>query len=174
MPSTDFSVTHNGNDQNGANNGTTSESNQVRKKVMERGKCCPVDQQALFTGKVLQLTRFHFKDAAGKDRHWEGVEKVVKNCSPGLPGSIGVDESAGVVTIPVLRRQIMCDCLILVKQFRAQLKSYTLEFPARIMDMGTNPRDAANKEIQDGTGYTSTIVKYVSPPTSLDPGKKAA
>lgn len=144
--------------------------NRIKMKVVDHGVCRSVDQQTMFTGKVLQLTKFHFKDASGKDRFWEGVEKVIKNCSPDLPESIAIDKSTGVVTIPILRRQIMCDCLVLVKQFRAQLKSYTLEFPATIMDMNTNPKDAANKEIQDDTGYTSTAIKYISPPTSIDPG----
>ena len=141
----------------------------IQKKVMEEKKCESVDQEVMFTGKVLQLTKFHFKDASGKDRYWEGVEKVAKDRSAGLSQSIKEDSS--LVTIPILHRQIMCDCLVLVKQFRAQLKSYTLEFPASIMEMNKNPRDVANKEIQDDTGYTSTVIKHISPPTSLDPGK---
>lgn len=77
-------------------------------------------------------------------------------------------------TIAVIRKQIMCDCLVLVKQYRAPLKAYTIEFPARVMNDEELPQQLAKEEIKDDTGYTSASVKYVSPLTSLEPGELIA
>lgn len=44
-----------------------------------------------------------------------------------LPKNVG-----NLCTIAVLRRQIMCDSLVLVKQYRAPLQAYTIEFPATV------------------------------------------
>lgn len=145
---------------------TSSTSTISKEMILDHGTCEPVDEEPLYTGKVLQLTRFHYRDGAGKDRYWEGVDKVKKFKNA---YKAGTENSTGLVTIAILCRRVMCDCLILVKQFRAQLKSYTLEFPATVMDINGDPEETAHKEIEDDTGYTSTAIKIISPPTSVDP-----
>ena len=38
--------------------------------------------------------------------------------------------SLAVGVIPILRRTLHYDCIVLVKQYRPAVKAYTLEFPA--------------------------------------------
>lgn len=69
-----------------------------------------------------------------------------------------------MATIAVLKRQIRCDCLLLVRQYRAPHKRYTIEFPATVLNCRDTMNDQfiverANREIQDDTGYTSTTIK---------------
>ena len=69
-----------------------------------------------------------------------------------------------MATIAVLKRQIRCDCLLLVRQYRAPHQRYTIEFPATVLNCRDTMNDQfiverANREIQDDTGYTSTTIK---------------
>jgi 8-oxo-dGTP pyrophosphatase MutT (NUDIX family) len=104
-----------------------------------------------------------YKDTNGTLCSWEGVNKP-----SGLPGH---KSKTTMATIAVLKRQIRCDCLLLVRQFRAPVGKYTIEFPATVVD-GQGSLDtvvqAANREIQDETGYTSTTFKHISPDTAMD------
>jgi len=137
----------------------------VKKQVLEEGVCVPLSEEEITAGKQLQLTKFHFRDADGNERISEGVQaaKSVKGSNE--------KKHDNLCTIAILRRQIMCDCLVLVKQYRAPSKAYTLEFPATVLDDITTPGDLASKEIADDTGYSSTIIKHVSPMTCLEPGE---
>jgi len=47
--------------------------------------------------------------------------------------------------------------VLLVRQYRPSLETYTLEFPAGGIDDGEKPRDAARREIREETGYASRI-----------------
>jgi hypothetical protein len=145
-----------------------------RNIVLNQGTCEPIEEEKLYCGKGLQLKKYHFKDLDGKERAVEGVAKVKRPLiedqqSTATADSKSDDTLNALCTIAVLKKQIMCDALILVKQYRAPLKSYTLEFPASVFDTDDNIKKSANIEIEDATGYTSTSVKHISPSTSLDP-----
>lgn len=130
--------------------------------------CAPIEDEKLFTGKQLQMVKFHFTDGVGSLRQQEGVQKVKK-----LPLTPSTSiRQRNLCTIGILKRQIMCDCLILVKQYRAPMKAYTLEFPAVVADSLGNFEDAVTKEIGDDTGFTATDIKHVSPLTAICPGKQ--
>lgn len=116
----------------------------------------------------MDVYSYYYKDANGALCSWEGVEKQT-----GAPGS--KSSKTTMCTIAVLKRQIRCDCLLLVRQYRAPVGKYTIEFPATVVDGQGNIDhvvEAANREIQDETGYTSTTFKHISPDTAMDAGKQ--
>jgi ADP-ribose pyrophosphatase len=55
------------------------------------------------------------------------------------------------------------DEIVLVRQFRPALASYTLEFPAGAIDSGETPERAARRELQEETGFScETLVSLGS------------
>ena len=137
---------------------------------MANAACQPKNEEVLFSGNNLQVNRYYYTDSKGALCSWEGVEKLNDNTS-------AIDNTdTTMCTIAVLKRQIRCDCLLLVRQYRAPHQNYTIEFPATVLNCRDTLNDQfiverANREIQDDTGYTSTIIKHVSPACAQDAGK---
>lgn len=124
-----------------------------------------VKEEVLYLSKSIQLSECTFEDGNGKEKSAEVIRKLYvgrNSCSADTILSIGI-----------LKRHILCDCLVLMKQYRPTLKSYVLEFPARIIEHMELERsgDYAMEDLKDNTGYGSTVVKHVSPETAMDPGK---
>lgn len=97
--------------------------------------CRPVEEETLHTGKYLELTKYIFKDSLGNECTAEGVHMVkqVVDHKPKNGSVIDIPNQLGnLCTIAVLKKQIMCDALVLTKQYRAPLKAYTIEFPASV------------------------------------------
>lgn len=99
--------------------------------------CRAVEQETLHTGKYLQLTKYHYVDSLGNERSAEGVHMVKQVVDQKPPknsnGLIDIPNKLGnLCTIAVLKKQIMCDSLVLTKQYRAPLRAYTIEFPATV------------------------------------------
>jgi len=135
--------------------------------------CVALNSETLHRGRYLELSRYVFQDSAGNTRSAEGVH-MVKNAIDLKPkmrdGLVLPNKLGNLCTIAVLRKQIMCDSLVLTKQYRAPLRAYTVEFPATVLESGPmSPKDLATREIQDDTGYSSSVVQYISPLTSLEP-----
>lgn len=97
--------------------------------------CVALNSETLHRGKYLELSRYTFQDSTGTTRSAEGVH-MMKNADENKPkmngGLMLPNKVADICTIAVLSRQIMCDSLILTKQYRAPLKAYTIEFPATV------------------------------------------
>ena len=98
--------------------------------------CQPLNSESLHTGRYLELTRYSFQDSAGNTRTAEGVH-MVKNVVDQKPQKKGIPTKiptklGNLCTIAVLKKQIMCDSLVLTKQYRAPLQKYTIEFPASV------------------------------------------
>jgi len=128
--------------------------------------CQPKSEEILFSGNNLQVNRYYYTDSKGALCSWEGVEKLNDNSTNGPTDTT-------LCTIAVLKRQIRCDCLLLVRQYRAPHQRYTIEFPATVLNCRDTLNDQfiverANREIKDETGYTSTLIKHVSPATAMD------
>ena len=64
-----------------------------------------------------------------------------------------VDTPPSVMVIPVTRDRR----LVLVRQYRHNLKSYSLEFPAGTMTDGEQPDQAALRELGEETGYRPAV-----------------
>ncbi|KAF7492053.1 ADP-sugar pyrophosphatase [Sarcoptes scabiei] len=128
----------------------------------------PVSEEVLYLGKSLQLSKYTFKNEFGESRSAEIIRKRSFLINNGKSSDVEEDT---ILSLAILKRHILCDCLILVHRYRPTLKSFTLEFPAKIIEQRFQDQsaDLAAKEIKDNTGYGSTIIKYVSPETSTDP-----
>ncbi len=62
-----------------------------------------------------------------------------------------VDTPPSVMVVPVTAD----GQLVLVRQYRHNLKSYQLEFPAGTMNETEDPEHAARRELEEETGYTA-------------------
>ena len=65
------------------------------------------------------------------------------------PGAVGI--------IPVTDD----NCLILVKQFRKPIERFLLEIPAGKLEVNEEPRETANRELKEETGYSSNKMEYL-------------
>ena len=70
-----------------------------------------------------------------------------------------VDTPPSVMIIPVTAGQQ----LVLVRQYRHNLKSYQLEFPAGTMNETEEPEVAARRELEEETGFTFAADARLSP-----------
>lgn len=59
--------------------------------------------------------------------------------------------------------------IILIKQYRAAVDKYVIEFPAGLIDKGETPIKAANRELKEETGYSGDII-FASPLVSKSAG----
>jgi len=71
-----------------------------------------------------------------------------------------VDTPASVMIVPVTASRQ----LVLVRQYRHNLKSYQLEFPAGTMHETEEPEAAARRELEEETGFT-----LAAPATAMRP-----
>lgn len=96
-----------------------------------------IDKKIVWEGNYLRTVILNYKDASGKDRKWEAVERV--NCN-------GI-----VVIIPVTRQGEF----LMIRQFRPVLNNFVIEFPAGLNDKNEDLIEAARRELVEETGYTS-------------------
>ncbi|XP_067683747.1 ADP-sugar pyrophosphatase-like [Haliotis asinina] len=118
-----------------------------------------IKQEEVARGKWLSLNKITYKDPHGQERIWESVCRTTGSA----------DEADAVFVIPILKRTLKYDCVVLVKQYRPPMKAYTLEFPAGLVDKGETPEETAVRELHEETGYSGKV-KHISPVTCLDPG----
>ncbi|XP_046358119.1 ADP-sugar pyrophosphatase-like isoform X1 [Haliotis rufescens] len=118
-----------------------------------------INQEEVARGKWLSLNKITYKDPHGQQRIWEAVSRTTGSA----------DEADAVYVIPILKRTLKYDCVIMVKQYRPPMKAYTLEFPAGLVDKGETPEETAVRELREETGYAGKV-KHISPVTCLDPG----
>lgn len=127
-------------------------------------KATVVNQETLYKGKWLSFEKVTYQTAGGSQRTWEAVQRTTQH-SNGMADAVAM--------VAVLKRLIHYDCIVLVKQFRPAVKSYTIEFPAGLIDQGENATDSALRELKEETGYSGTV-QSVSPALSLDSGVSAS
>lgn len=149
-------------------NGHNMMSRDYGNRKYSNGQIKPLMEEVIYQSDSIQLNKYTFEDENGRKMSAEGIKKCYV-----INGKNKIDGAEGVLSVAILRRHILCDCLILIKQYRPSLKSYVLEFPAKIIDMAESDRsgDYAVKELEESTGYRSTVVVYISPDTAADPGK---
>lgn len=111
-----------------------------------------VSRQTLQAGKFIKYQEILWRDAQGKERKWEVVERI-----------IGAD---AVMLIPWLQPS---NCLVLVRQFRPPVGGYIIEFPAGLVDPGETPQQAAVRELREEAGFAGEVVSIL-PPTFNTPG----
>lgn len=128
--------------------------------MQKSDQCKFIKEEDIASGKWVKLSKVTFTDPAGKERVWEAVKRTTR---------LSNNTADAVVAIPVLRRTLHYDCVVLVKQYRPPIQAYSIEFPAGLLDPNETAETCAQRELKEETGYTGTV-KHVSPATSLDPG----
>lgn len=108
----------------------------------------------------MKLEKTTYVDPVGNTRLWETVKRTTRQTNT---------QADGVGIIALLKRTLHKDCVVMVKQFRPPLGSYTLEFPAGLIDEGETAEAAALRELKEETGYKGEVAG-VTPVTCLDPG----
>uniref|UniRef100_A0A2R5L5Y7 Putative nucleoside diphosphate-sugar hydrolase of the mutt nudix family n=2 Tax=Ornithodoros turicata TaxID=34597 RepID=A0A2R5L5Y7_9ACAR len=126
---------------------------------IDKKKFVHLSSQEIARGEFLSLHKYKYVDASGAESTWEVAERHKKH-----------GDTDSVACIPVLRRHLKYDCLVLVKQYRPATKSFTLEFPSGLMEnMEPLAQHAALRRLHSQTGYCATTAKQVSPLTACDP-----
>lgn len=110
------------------------------------------DREVLAEGQWMRLRRIRYTDSWGSPRIWESAERC---------------NDRGAVVI-VARLQPGNE-LLLVRQYRPPVESWTLEFPAGLVDDGESPEQTARRELREETGYCAGRVRLL-PPALSSPG----
>ncbi|CAH0048959.1 unnamed protein product [Clonostachys rosea] len=105
------------------------------------------------------LKKIDYVDQVGKARSWEVAQRKTR-------GKSGVD---AVAMGNILLHPSKPASTLLVIQYRPPLDSYTVEWPAGLIDAEETAEQAAVREFKEETGY-DCVVKSVSPAQSADPG----
>ncbi|KUI62773.1 ADP-ribose pyrophosphatase, partial [Cytospora mali] len=119
--------------------------------------------------KWVTLKKITYTDQTGKSRTWESATRKTRSAKAGVDavaiGNILLPKPppSSSTTKPVPASTM------LVIQYRPPLDSYTVEWPAGLVDQGEDAETAAVREFKEETGYDVTRVLSVSPPQAADP-----
>lgn len=109
------------------------------------------------------LKKIEYIDQIGKPRTWEVASRKTR-------GKAGVD---AVAMGNVLLHPSKPPSTMLVIQYRPPLDSFTVEWPAGLIDADETVEEAAVREFKEETGYDCRVLD-VSPPQAADPGMSSA
>jgi ADP-ribose pyrophosphatase len=113
--------------------------------------------------KWITLKRIEFTDQIGEQRTWETAERKTR-------GKAGVD---AVAMGNILLHPSKPPSTMVVIQYRPPLDSYTVEWPAGLIDANETAEQAAVREFKEETGYDCKVLD-VSPVQAADPGMSNA
>jgi len=100
-----------------------------------------VGEETILERKFLRLVKIAYRDSEDNLREWEAVRRTT-----------GADI---VSVIPVTNN----GKIILIEQFRPPVGRMVIEFPAGLRDEGESLEDAAQREMQEETGYRAGKIK---------------
>ncbi|KAF3763335.1 hypothetical protein M406DRAFT_262671 [Cryphonectria parasitica EP155] len=124
-----------------------------------------IEDLPITESKWVTLKRINFTDQTGKARTWESAVRKTRSAAA------GVDAVAmGNILLPKPRTEGQPASTMLVIQYRPPLDSWTVEWPAGLVDAGETAEQAARREFKEETGYEVSRVLSVSPPQAADPG----
>ncbi len=109
--------------------------------------------------KWITLQKVEYVDQVGKERTWEVATRKTR-------GKAGVDAVAmgNIILHPSRPPSTM-----IVIQYRPPLDSYTVEWPAGLIDAEETAEEAAVREFKEETGYHCRVLS-ISPVQAADPG----
>lgn len=125
-----------------------------------------IEDLPISESKWLTLKRITYVDATATTRTWESA--IRKTTSAG-----GVDAVA-IGNILLSPNSSTPAQTMLVVQYRPPLDSYTVEWPAGLIDADETAEEAARREFKEETGYEVSKVLSVSPVQAADPGMSNA
>ncbi|PAA82268.1 hypothetical protein BOX15_Mlig027581g2, partial [Macrostomum lignano] len=100
------------------------------------------------SGKWLQFVERRYRHRDGHEIVYESVHRQTQRSG----------QAAAVIVVPRFG-----DSLVLVKQYRAPVDAWVLEFPAGLTDPGESAEAAALRELAEETGFSGSVVGQVSP-----------
>lgn len=126
----------------------------TQEPVITKTSDLPLDEARWIT-----LKKIDYVDQVGKARTWEVAERKTR-------GKAGVD---AVAMGNILLHPSRPPSTLVVIQYRPPLDSYTVEWPAGLIDAEETAEEAAVREFKEETGYDCSVLS-VSPPQAADPG----
>jgi ADP-ribose pyrophosphatase len=126
----------------------------TQEPVITKTSDLPLDEARWIT-----LKKIDYVDQVGKARTWEVAERKTR-------GKAGVD---AVAMGNILLHPSRPPSTMVVIQYRPPLDSYTVEWPAGLIDAEETAEQAAVREFKEETGYGCRVLS-VSPPQAADPG----
>lgn len=133
-------------------------SHKTQEPVIKKVSELPTDQ-----AKWVTLRKVEYVDQVGKDRTWEVATRKTR-------GRAGVD---AVAMGNILLHPSRPPSTMVVIQYRPPLDSYTVEWPAGLVDADETVEQAAVREFKEETGYDCRLLS-VSPVQAADPGMSDA
>ncbi|KAH6886842.1 NUDIX hydrolase domain-like protein [Thelonectria olida] len=113
--------------------------------------------------KWLTLNKIEYTDQVGVPRAWEVATRKTR-------GKSGVD---AVAMGNVFLHPSKPPSTLLVIQYRPPLDSFTVEWPAGLIDADETAEEAAVREFKEETGYDCRVLD-ISPAQAVDPGMSNA
>jgi len=98
-----------------------------------------------------------FKAGDGKTVYIELFQDKVKTPKGNIITYTKYHASDVVIVVPFIDRQK----LLMIRQFRYPVDKVLLEFPAGHVNSGEDPRETANREMEEETGYSARKLEYV-------------
>lgn len=126
-----------------------------------------IEDLPISESKWLTLKRITYVDATATTRTWESA--IRKTTSAGGVDAVAIGNILLSPSNPSTPAQTM-----LVIQYRPPLDSYTVEWPAGLIDANETAEQAARREFKEETGYEVSKVISVSPVQAADPGMSNA
>jgi ADP-ribose pyrophosphatase len=108
-----------------------------------------IDKKTEWQGEYLRSVLLTYSHTGGTGeteevRQWEAVERVGCDCIVGL---VPFTEDGAV---------------ILIRQFRPPLNCFVVELPAGLCEPGEEPKDAAQRELTEETGYSAGELYFLA------------
>ncbi|KAI0846490.1 NUDIX hydrolase domain-like protein [Daldinia vernicosa] len=133
-------------------------SHKTQEPVINKISELPIEQ-----AKWVTLKKVDYTDQVGKQRTWEVATRKTR-------GKAGVD---AVAMGNILLHPSRPASTMLVIQYRPPLDSYTVEWPAGLIDAEETAEQAAVREFKEETGYDCRVLN-ISPVQAADPGMSDA
>lgn len=103
-----------------------------------------IDRKVRWKGKFMSAVEITYRDAHGKVRTWEAVERV------------------GIGGIVVMVAITPAKTVLLEKQFRPPLGRNVIELPAGLVDPGETMEKAARRELIEETGWAAKKMEFLA------------
>lgn len=131
-----------------------SMSQKTQEPIIKKVSELPTDQ-----AKWITLQKLEYVDQTGKERTWEVATRKTR-------GKAGVD---AVAMGNIILHPSRPPSTLIVIQYRPPLDSYTVEWPAGLIDADETAEEAAVREFKEETGYDCRVLS-TTPVLAADPG----